>query len=265
MSRKTHVYLISIATTFCVSALGCSGSNDPASSPGASTPAAAGAANLAGAANTSAGAPSSTAGAANTSAGAASSAAGAANTSAGAGGAGTAGAASNGGASAGAGTGAGTAGAPSTAGAFTPLCSDVPVTAAGAAPTKAGVCTATDTQVCYKSCGPQNTGFKSETCTTGAYQEQTGCSFPPDADYSCFKIPTTQDASCPTETITASTACTLKACTACSDATGHYLDTGMNQKVGYCVCPMPGASGTSKWSCASSTAWPCPTGKGCTP
>jgi hypothetical protein len=26
---------------------------------------------------------------------------------------------------------------------------------------------------------------------------------------------------------------------------------------------MPGASGTSKWSCASTTAWPCPTGKGC--
>jgi hypothetical protein len=37
----------------------------------------------------------------------------------------------------------------------------------------------------------------------------------------------------------------------------------MNLKTGYCVCPMPGASGTSKWSCASTTAWPCPTGKGC--
>lgn len=265
MSRKTHVYLLSIATTFYVGLVGCSGSNDPASSPNASTPAAAGAPNIAGAANTGAGAPSNIAGAANASAGAPSNTAGSANTntSAGAGGAGTAGAATIGGA--GAGTGAGTAGAPSSGGAFTPLCSDVPVTAAGVAPTKAGVCTATDTQVCYKSCGPQNTGFKSETCTAGAYQEQSGCSFPPDADYSCFKIPTTQDASCPTETISASTGCTVKACTPCTDATGHYLDTSMNQKVGYCVCPMPGSSGTSKWSCASSTAWPCPTGKGCTP
>jgi hypothetical protein len=95
------------------------------------------------------------------------------------------------------------------------------------------------------------------------YQEQSGCSFPADADYSCFKIPATVDAACPAETITASTPCTVAACTTCTDATTHYYASQNNLKVGYCVCPAPGASGTSKWSCASNTAWPCPTGKGC--
>ncbi|MEO6603211.1 MAG: hypothetical protein ABIQ16_25225, partial [Polyangiaceae bacterium] len=238
----THVYLISIATAFCVSVAGCSGSNDPATPAGAGAPATAGAPAAAGA-PVSAGAPSMSAGAG--------------------------GAAETGGATAAAGAGgapaaAGAGGAPAT-GMYTPLCSAVPVTAAGVAPTKAGACTATDTQLCFKSCGPQGVGFKSETCTADVYQEQSGCSFPDDADYSCFKIPTTQDATCPTTTITANTVCTTTACSACSDATGHYYDTSNNMKVGYCVCPAPGASGMSKWSCASDTAWPCPTGKGCSP
>jgi hypothetical protein len=146
---------------------------------------------------------------------------------------------------------------------FTPLCEGL-TTAAGEAPTKAGACTAADPQLCYKTCGPQGVGFKSETCTAGAYAEQSGCSFPDDADYGCFKIPTSVDASCPTETITASTPCTVAACTPCADASGSYYDSKMNLKAGYCVCPMPSTpGGTSKWSCASSTAWPCPTGKGC--
>jgi hypothetical protein len=145
---------------------------------------------------------------------------------------------------------------------FTPLCSAVPVTAAGVAPTKAGACTATDTQLCYKTCGPQSVGFKSETCTNGAYVEQSGCSFPSDLDASCYKIPTTIDASCPTTPPMASTACTVAACTLCNVG-GNYLDSTGASKAGYCVCPAPGTAGTSKWSCASSTAWPCPNGMGC--
>ncbi|HEY6081154.1 MAG TPA: hypothetical protein VIW29_20205 [Polyangiaceae bacterium] len=148
-------------------------------------------------------------------------------------------------------------------GTFAPLCAGL-TTAAGESPTKAGACTAADPQLCYKTCGPDSVGFKSETCTAGAYAEQSGCSFPEADDYSCYKIPTALDASCPTETITASTACTVAACTPCADAGGNYYDSKMNLKVGYCVCPMPAApGGTSKWSCASDTAWPCPTGKGC--
>ena len=48
---------------------------------------------------------------------------------------------------------------------------------AGEAPTKGGVCTPSDTQLCYKTCGPLSIGFKSETCTGGVYVEQSGCSF----------------------------------------------------------------------------------------
>jgi len=171
-------------------------------------------------------------------------------------GAGTAGATSTGTAGAtGTGTaGAGTAGTSGTAGAggmsgdsFSPNCAMVPLTAAGLAPAKAGACTAADTQLCYKTCGPQSVGFKSETCTNGAYVEQSGCNFPKGMDYSCYKVPTAIDASCPATAPQASQPCTVKACTLCNVA-NSYLDSTGASKPGYCVCPAPGASGTSKWS-----------------
>jgi hypothetical protein len=142
---------------------------------------------------------------------------------------------------------------------FVPLCAGL-VTAAGVAPTKAGLCTAADPQLCYKTCGPESKGFKSETCVAGAYAEQAGCSFPA-ADYSCYKIPTAPDATCPATAPQASTPCTVAACVVCGVTTG-YLDSTGAAKVGYCVCPVS-ATGTAKWSCASTTAWPCPAGTGC--
>jgi hypothetical protein len=147
-------------------------------------------------------------------------------------------------------------------GTFTPLCADL-TTAAGAAPTKNGICTAADPQLCYKTCGPQSIGFKSETCTAGVYVEQSGCSFPSDGDYSCYKIPATVDAACPATTPQASQVCTVNTCVLCN-VDGNYLDSSGAPKVGYCVCPPPSAvTGVAKWSCASSTAWPCPAGQGC--
>lgn len=153
---------------------------------------------------------------------------------------------------------------------FDPLCSAVPLTAAGAAPTKNGLCIDTDPQLCYKSCGPNSIGFKSETCTAGVYVEQSGCNFLPNTDYSCYKIPTTMDPSCPTLVPQASTPCngadagvSVPTCTLCN-VNGGYLDSSGAAKTGYCVCPTPSATtGTAKWSCASSTAWPCPAGQGC--
>lgn len=145
-------------------------------------------------------------------------------------------------------------------GMFSPLCNDVPPTAAGA-PSKGGACTATDAQLCYKTCGPQSVGFKSETCTNGAYVEQSGCTFP-DGDYACYKIPTTIDASCPMAPPQATMPCDVAMCTPCNVG-GNYLDSSGASKMGYCVCPMAGDSGMRKWSCASATAWPCPLGKGC--
>jgi hypothetical protein len=163
-----------------------------------------------------------------------------------------------GGASAGGSTSSGGAG-----GTFSPLCAGLTTAAMGSpAPTKGGACTATDPQLCWKTCGPQSSGYKSETCTNGAYVEASTCSFPPDLDASCYKIPTTVDPSCPATPPQASTACTVAPCTPCN-AGGSYLDSTGASKMGWCVCPMPGTSGTSKWSCASTNSWPCPAGKGC--
>jgi hypothetical protein len=145
---------------------------------------------------------------------------------------------------------------------YQPACSTL-TTAAGQAPTKGGLCTATDPQLCYKTCGPESIGFKSETCTAGSYVEQSGCSFLPDGDFACYKIPAAIDAACPTTIPQASTECKVATCTLCN-VNGSYNDSSGAPKTGYCVCPPPSAvTGISKWSCASSTAWPCPAGKGC--
>ena len=151
---------------------------------------------------------------------------------------------------------------------FTPLCAGL-TTAGGAVPTKGGTCTATDPSLCYKTCGPQSIGFKSETCPSGGgtYAEQSGCSFLPTGDYSCYKLPATADPTCPTVAPQASTACTVATCVVCGGTataqTTGYLDSTGAAKAGFCVCPAAGAGGTSKWSCASTTAWPCPQCTGC--
>jgi len=161
-------------------------------------------------------------------------------------------------------TGGGTGGSGVTdarpADAYTPLCGDL-VTAADASPTKLGICTASDPQLCYKTCGPRNVGFKSETCMSGIYAEMSGCSFP-SGDYSCYKIPATIDPSCPSTTPQSGQPCAVAECVLCNVG-GNYLDSGGNPKTGYCVCPPPNEKGNQSWSCASSTAWPCPLGQGC--
>ncbi|HEY2407494.1 MAG TPA: hypothetical protein VGI10_15895 [Polyangiaceae bacterium] len=144
---------------------------------------------------------------------------------------------------------------------YTPSCGDVPVTAAGVAPTKGGVCTTTDSQLCYKTCGPLSLGFKSETCSSGTYVEQKGCSFP-SQDYSCYKIPPAIDATCPTTTPKAGDTCDVATCVLCN-VQDSYFDSSGSSKAGYCVCPQGGDSGARRWSCASSSAWPCPGGQGC--
>jgi hypothetical protein len=143
---------------------------------------------------------------------------------------------------------------------FSPLCSTL-TTAAGPAPTKGGACTASDPQLCYKTCGPESIGFKSETCTAGVYAEQSGCTFPTGKDYSCFKIPAMISSMCPTTEPQAGMACSVPDCTLCN-LNGMYLDSTAAMKTGYCVCPA-GDGGASKWSCASTTSWPCPGAQGC--
>jgi len=139
---------------------------------------------------------------------------------------------------------------------FTPTC----VTA-----TKGGTCTSTDTQLCYYACGPMETGHKTEICTSGAYVEGD-CQFPTNVNYSCFKVPQADSADCPTTEPQTGQPCSISkcllpcsgtACEMCGVATGYHDSTG-TQKVGYCVCTSAG-----KWSCASTTAWPCPASQGC--
>jgi hypothetical protein len=241
MARIIQISALTLVTACWLSSVGCSSSNDPATgnSAAGATTSAAGTGTVAEGGTGAGGAPTGTAGSTTV-----------AGTSGDVGGSTTAG-------------GATTTGGATGSGGFMPLCSAVPVTAAGVAPTKAGACTATDSQLCYKTCGPSSTGYKSETCMNGAYVEQSGCSFPSDADYSCYKIPATIDPSCPTTAPMASSACTgVAACTLCNVG-GNYLDSTGASKAGYCVCPAAGTSGVSKWSCASTTAWPCPNGMGC--
>jgi len=159
----------------------------------------------------------------------------------------------------------GAAGASGT-GAFEPLCANL-ITAAGASPTKGGVCTSADPSLCYKTCGPKSIGFKSETCPSGGgvYAEESGCEFPPGLDYSCFKLPNpwVVDPTCPTDAAPkANSTCTVADCIPCN-LNGGYFDSSGAAKTGYCVCPATSVGTPGKWTCASSTAWPCPAGQGC--
>ena len=265
MSRITQISALTLIAASWLAAVGCSSSNDPSTSTGTgatgNTTSTGATGNVGGSAQGTAGSTvvaQGGGGASSTGTAGSTSIAGSTSSTGGTG-SGTAGETGT------AGTGTGTAGASTgtggSGGSFTPLCGGL-TTAAGPAPTKAGACTAADPQLCYKTCGPNSVGFKSETCTAGVYAEQSGCSFPSGVDYSCYKIPDAVDASCPTTTPQASQPCSVAACTLCNVG-GSYLDSTGATKAGYCVCPAAGASGTSKWSCASTTAWPCPNGQGC--
>jgi hypothetical protein len=133
---------------------------------------------------------------------------------------------------------------------------------------KGAACGPADQQLCYKRCGPANVGVKAETCTVGGfYAEMSGCAFDPSFDYSCYKIPLATNGACPSgASPQAGTACAVPPCTLCNSLQGviggQYVDAAGAPKVGWCVC-QPAANGTTTWSCASDTAWPCPLGAGC--
>jgi hypothetical protein len=179
-------------------------------------------------------------------------------------GSGTGGASGSGG-SGGSGTGGSTGGTSGTED-FTPAC-DLTLTVGGEAIAKGVACTDQDPPLCWKKCGPASVGWKSETCTGGIYAEGD-CVFPADGDYSCFAIPETMHAECPTDPALmpqASQACTVPECNPCNVG-GQYKTSSTTSpeiKVGWCVCQAPSSSGTRTWSCASGTAWPCPAGQGC--
>jgi len=141
---------------------------------------------------------------------------------------------------------------------------DLTRTLAGEEIKKGTACTPDDLQLCWRKCGPQGVGWKSETCSGGVYAEGD-CQFPAAVGYECFAIPDTQHAECPTDpamTPQASEECSVPECNPCN-VDGQYLTSSGEAKVGYCVCQPPNSAGTRTWSCASGTAWPCPFGMGC--
>jgi hypothetical protein len=151
----------------------------------------------------------------------------------------------------------GATGAAGESGTFgSPACGN---TMAGTAAGKGIACATADVQLCYKTCGPEKSGVMSETCTNGAYAEGA-CMFDPSKTYACYAVPATPDPTCPTTAPMASSPCTIADCVVCGGTTG-YLDSTGAAKTGYCVCQASSSNPT--WSCASSTAWPCPSGSGC--
>jgi hypothetical protein len=155
------------------------------------------------------------------------------------------------------GTTTSTGGTPGTAGASgfgQPACGN---TVAGVAAGKGVAC---------KTCGPEKSGVKPETCSGTAYTEGD-CAFNPTGTFACYAVPTTADPSCPTTPPMASSPCSIPDCVVCGGPSAAvpagtgYLDSGSNMKTGYCVCQASATNPT--WSCASNTAWPCPNGSGC--
>lgn len=78
---------------------------------------------------------------------------------------------------------------------YDPKC-DLTPTTAGEEIKKGTACTEADPQCCWRSCGPQSIGWKTEQCVAGVYAEGD-CQFPPAGDYSCYAIPDAIDATVP--------------------------------------------------------------------
>jgi hypothetical protein len=148
---------------------------------------------------------------------------------------------------------------------FMPPCFQF-TTTAGEEILKGTPCTSDDPQQCYRPCGPAQVGWKLEECRAGVYAEED-CSFPLDGDYSCYRLPDDpediDETACQVTAPPAATdECAAPACMACNFE-GFYEDTGGDAKEGYCVCRDPDEMGVRRWTCASTTAWPCPTNNGC--
>jgi hypothetical protein len=153
----------------------------------------------------------------------------------------------------------GTGGLPGTGGAVTTGGVGGAPPACAASVTKGAACADSDVQACTKTCGPERVGTKTETCQASAYVEGL-CQFDPSANYACYAVPDAPGPGCPTALIQAGSPCTIPDCIVCGGSTG-YLDSTGAMKTGYCVCQAAATNPT--WSCALTSAWPCPGGTCC--
>ena len=156
----------------------------------------------------------------------------------------------------------GSAGAPAAGSGAAGTPSNLPDPACGEGVVKGTACSVASAQFCYKSCGPDNVGYKRETCVGGAYDElQSGCTFPAVQDYSCYELPASLPAECPSGVPRGGRPCQIAECKPCfggSIVAPQYQDSTGAQKPGYCVC-----SELRTWTCGSIGSWPCPDGQGC--
>lgn len=145
---------------------------------------------------------------------------------------------------------------------YSPACFES-LTQSGEEILKGTPCTPEDPPVCYRPCGPNQVGWKTETCLAGVYAEGD-CTFPPDKDYSCYAIPDPIDevACGVTAPPKATDECSAPLCMSCNFG-GSYQDSGDNAKDGFCTCREPDQEGIRRWTCASDVAWPCPFNQGC--
>ena len=131
-----------------------------------------------------------------------------------------------------------------------------------------GACTQMDQQFCYKPCGPEGAGVRSETCQSGSglYAEMDGCSYDSTRDYACYRIPVERDTACAAAP-QAGAPCDAPGCRPCNSrggtAGGEYFSAAGAATTGWCVCQAPDAAGKRTWSCANAPTWPCPLGSGC--
>ena len=130
-------------------------------------------------------------------------------------------------------------------------------------------CLPTDPQVCYRTCGPEKTGVKANTCeANGVYSEASVCAFDPSKDYSCYAIPSVANAVCPAGVVPqGSNLCGVDHCVLCNSlgglAGGLYLGFVRRAQGRLVHLPASERVGLRTWTCASETAWPCPAGAGC--
>jgi hypothetical protein len=111
---------------------------------------------------------------------------------------------------------------------------------------KSTTCTA-EGLACPKTCGIENKGTKTCTCTAGVFVCESvapTCHYAAGTALDCYRLPTPVPA-CPAATVHNGT-CSATACMPCSG----YADSQGVAKTGYCVCV-----GT-QWKCASDKEWP---------
>ena len=123
-------------------------------------------------------------------------------------------------------------------------------------------CAPTDEQLCYKRCGPDGVGVKSETCqSSGLYTEMVGCAYDLSRDYSCYRIPMRAQRRLPERAATAGGSALRAGAVHRVQQSGgacrrRFASGAGAVSEGWCVCQAANAAGLRTWSCAGDRPGP---------